>query len=180
MTTTFKNARWMVDSDGAWLMLNIPISDARATVEGMRDGKVYEASIKEHRKKRSLDANAYCWLLLGKIAAKVGLPKEAVYREMIRDVGDNYEVIPIRNDAVEKWIENWQSKGIGWVCDIDGKSKIDGYTNVLTYYGSSTYDSLQMSRLINLIVNECHDLGIETMTPAELSLLMDGWKENDK
>ncbi len=46
MTTTFKNARWMVDSDGAWLMLNIPISDARATVEGMRDGKMYEASIR--------------------------------------------------------------------------------------------------------------------------------------
>lgn len=179
MTTTFRNARWMVDSDGAWLMLNIPISDARATVEGMRDGKVYEASIKEHRKKRSLDANSYAWLLLGKIAAKVGLPKEAVYREMIRDVGDNYETIPIRNDAVEKWIENWQSKGIGWVCDIAGKSKLDGYTNVLTYYGSSTYDSLQMSRLINLIVNECKDLGIETMTPAEIALLMDGWKENE-
>ena len=176
MTTTFKNARWMVDSDGAWLMLNIPISDAQATVNGMIDGKVYEVSINEHRKKRSLDANAYCWLLIGKIAAKVGMPKEAVYREMIRDVGDNYEVIPIRNDAVEKWIENWQSKGIGWVCDILGESKIDGYTNVITYYGSSTYDSLQMSQLINLIVNECHDLGIETMTPAELSLLMDGWK----
>lgn len=176
MTTTFKNARWMVDSDGAWLMLNIPISDARATVDGMKDGKVYEASIKEYHKKRSLDANSYCWLLLGKIAAKVGLRKEDVYREFIRDVGDNFEILPIRDDAVEKWIEIWKRNGIGWVCDVEGKSKLPGYTRVIAYYGSSTYDSLQMSRFIDLIVTECQELGIDTMTPAELALLMDGWK----
>ena len=61
------------------------------------------------------------------------------------------------------------------MCDILGESKLDGYTNVITYYGSSTYDSLQMSRLINLIQEDCKQYGIEVMTPAELALLMDGW-----
>ena len=175
MRLLFDKAQWMMLNDATWLMLKVNPRDATAFLDEMKDGKVYEADLKEHRKKRSLDANSYAWVLLGKLANKVGLPKEEVYREFVKDVGDNYEILPIRNDAVDKWIANWQSKGIGWVCDILGESKLDGYTNVITYYGSSTYDSLQMSKLINLIVDECKQQGIETMTPAELALLMDGW-----
>lgn len=175
MKLLFDKAKWMMDSESTWLMLNVRRSDATAFCDEMKDDKLYEADLKEHRKKRSLDANAYAWVLMGKLANKVGLPKEEVYREFIKDVGNNYEILPIRNDAVDKWITNWQTKGIGWVCDILGESKLDGYTNVVTYYGSSTYDSLQMSKLINLIVDECKQQGIETMTSAELALLMDGW-----
>lgn len=175
MKLLFDKARWMMDSEATWLMLKVNRRDATAFCDEMKEGKVYEADLKEHRKKRSLDANSYCWVLLGKLANKVGLPKEEVYREFVKDVGNNYEVLPIRNDAVDKWIANWQSKGIGWVCDILGESKLDGYTNVITYYGSSTYDSSQMSKLISLIVDECKTQGIETMTPAELAMLMDGW-----
>ena len=175
MKLLFDKARWMMDSESTWLMLKVNARDATDFVDDMKEGKVYEADLKEHRKRRSLDANSYAWVLLGKLANKVGLPKEEVYREFVKDVGGNYEILPIRNDAVDKWITNWQGKGIGWVCDILGESKLDGYTNVITYYGSSTYDSLQMSKLINLIVEECKQQGIETMTPAELALLMDGW-----
>lgn len=175
MKLLFDKARWMMDSEDTWLMLSVTRRDATAFCADMKDGKMYEAELKEHRKKRSLDANSYAWVLLGKLANKVGLPKEEVYREFVKDVGNNYEILPIRNDAVDKWISNWQQKGIGWVCDILGESKLDGYTNVITYYGSSTYDSLQMSKLINLIVEECKTQGIETMTPAELAILMDGW-----
>ena len=175
MKVLFDKAQWMMNTDSAWLMLKVNLRDATAFCDEMKDGKVYEADLKEHRKKRSLDANAYAWVLLGKLASRVGLSKEDVYREFIKDVGGNYEILPIRNDAVDKWVSNWQSKGIGWVCDILGESKLDGYTNVITYYGSSTYDSLQMSRLINLIQEDCKQYGIEVMTPAELALLMDGW-----
>ena len=175
MKLLFNKAQWMMFTDSAWLMLRVSLRDATAFCDEMKEGKVYEADLKEHRKRSSLDANAYAWTLLGKLANKVGLPKEDVYREFIKDVGDNYEILPIRNDAVDKWITNWQSKGIGWCCDILGGSKLDGYTNIITYYGSSTYDSRQMSALINLIVRECEELGIPTATPAELSLLMDSW-----
>lgn len=175
MKLLFDKAQWMMSADGAYLMIRTNRRDATAFCNEMKDGKVYEADLKEHRKKRSLDANSYAWLLIGKLANKLGLPKEDVYREFIKDVGNNYEILPIRNDAVDKWIANWQSKGIGWCCDILGESKLDGYTNVITYYGSSTYDSKQMSKLINLIVDECKQQGIETMTSAELALIMDGW-----
>jgi hypothetical protein len=141
----------------------------------MKDNKRYRADLKDHREKRSNDANSYLWVHCGKLANAVGLPKEEIYRTLIIEIGDNYEELPIKNDAVYKWISNWQSKGVGWVCDILGESKLDGYTNVITYYGSSTYDTKQMSALINLIVQECKEQGIDTMTPQELSLLLEEW-----
>lgn len=175
MKMLFDKAQWMMLNDSTWLMLKVNPRDATDFIDEMKDGKVYEADLKEHRKKRSLDANAYAWVLIGKLANKVGLPKEDVYREFVKDVGGNYEILPIRNDAVDKWIANWRERGVGWVCDILGESKLDGYTNVISYYGSSTYDSLQMSKLVNLIQEDCKQQGIEVMTPAELAMLMDGW-----
>ena len=176
MKFSVKDANWMATAEGTWLMLK---TDHKAATqfcgEEFKKGKTYDMEIKEHRNKRSLDANSYCWLLLGKIANKVGFGKDEVYREMIKDVGDNFTIVPIRNDVVSKWVENWQSRGVGWVCDIIGESKVEGYTNVITYFGSSTYDTKQMSSLINLVVQECKTLGIETATPAELSLLLEGW-----
>ena len=84
------------------------------------------ADIKEWRERRSLDANAYMWVLLGKLSAKLGLPPESIYREAIRDVGENYEVMPVRNDALERWKVIWESNGLGWVCEEIGPSKIEG------------------------------------------------------
>ena len=54
-------------------------------------------------------------------------------------------------------------------------SKIDGCTNVIVYYGSSTYDSKQMSVLIDRIVQDCKELGIETLPPDELLRLQEEW-----
>lgn len=177
MKLLFDQATWMLTPDGAYLMLKTNRQDATRFCDEMRPGKTYEAELKEHQKKRSLDANAYFWSLCGKLAARVGLPKEEVYRSLIPDVGDNYEILPIRDEAVEKWCESWEGKGTGWVCEVLGQSKLPGYTNVITYYGSSTYDTRQMSRLIELMVHECKLHGIETMTPQELSLLLEGWNE---
>lgn len=177
MRLMFDEAKWTMDSSGAWLMLKVDnFKEATQFCDEMLEGKQYTADLKQYRQRRSLDANSYCWVLIGKLAAKIGIPKESVYRALIREVGDNYTIVPIRNDAVEKWITNWQSKGIGWVCDVLGESKLEGYTNIVTYYGSSTYDSKQMSTIISMIVGECKAQGIDTMTPQELSLLMEGWK----
>lgn len=176
MKLMFDRAKWSIDMEGSWLMLKVDSKEAaRFCEQEMKQGEKYAAEIKRHRNRRSLDANAYFWVLCGKLANKVGVPKDEVYRCLIKDVGENYVIVPIKNEAVDKWIENWQSKGIGWVCDILGESKLDGYTNVMTYYGSSTYDTKQMSTLINLIVQECKQQGIDTMTPQELSLLLEEW-----
>ena len=178
MRLTFDEAKWTMDMSGSWLMLRVDnLKDiAKFCEEEMQKGKTYVADLKQYRKRRSLDSNSYAWLLIGKLAPVVGLSKEEVYKVFIRDVGDNYTIVPIRDDAVDKWIANWQERGVGWICETLGESKLPGYTNVVSYYGSSTYDSLQMSRFVSLIVRECQSHGIETMTPQELSILMEGWK----
>ena len=172
MKLSFDRAQWMLMGGESWLMLRTEARNAQKFCDDMKPGRVYDAELKEHREKRSLDANAYAWVLLGKLAAKLNIPKEEVYRQIIRDVGDNYEILPIRDEAVDKWISAWEEKGIGWCCDVLGKSKLGGYTNVIAYYGSSTYDSKQMSDFISLIVQECREQDIETATPRELSLLL--------
>ena len=133
----------------------------------------FELTIDKVKAKRSKDANRYFWELIGQLSAKVGIPSEDIYRVYIKDIGGNYEVVPIRNDAVEVWIKNWRQKGIGWQCEIIGDSKLTGYTNVICYYGSSTYDTRQMSRLIDLCVQDCKTQGIETATPQELALMIE-------
>lgn len=177
MRAVFERAKVILDGEDAFLCLCIPYREAKKFVGEMKPIK-YALEIKQYRKKRSLDANAYAWELLGKLAPALSTPEsiytpEQVYREIIRDVGDNFEIIPIRDDALQKWVQVWTSKGLGWVCEVIGASKIKGYTNTRCFYGSSVYDTAQMSRLISLIVQECKAAGVETMTPEEVAALLE-------
>ena len=137
--------------------------------------KLLDITIKKHRNKRSLDANAYCFVLCQKIAEKVGNTKEYVYRQAIKNVGQ-FEIVPIRNDALEKWMNAWNSKGLGWISEVFSESKIEGYTNTINYYGSSVYDSKEMALLINEIVEQAKELDIDTLTESEKQSLIDNWK----
>lgn len=138
-----------------------------------KQDKKYE--VKEYKTKRSLDSNAYCWVLLGKLQEKLKIPKEEIYRDLIKNIG-SYEIIPVKNEAVEKFRKAWSKNGIGWITETT-KSKLEGYTNVITYYGSSSYNTAEMSKLIELIVQECQQLGIETRTPEEIKSLLESWEK---
>lgn len=135
--------------------------------------KKYE--VKEYKEKRSLDANAYAWVLLGKLQDKLHIPKEEIYRDAIKNIG-SYEVIPIKNEAVEKFRQAWSKKGLGWITETT-KSKLDGYTNVLAYYGSSIYDKKEMTRFIEQIIQECEQLDIETKSKTEIDSLLRSWEK---
>ena len=124
-------------------------------------------------KKRSLDANAYMWVLIREISKKIGSTPKEIYRDAISYL-NTYDVLPIRNDAVERFIQNWQEQGDGWICETFD-SKLEGYTNVRAFYGSSTFNTNEMSKLIDIIVEECKGLGIETKPPEELKSLLEAW-----
>lgn len=174
MKVKFNKARWSVDSEGTWLSVLVPHTEAVKFINTMKD-REYTAELKEYRERRSLDANAYFWSLCNKLSEVIGIAPDDIYREMIHSVGGNFTVLPIRDDAVNGFIDIWQNKGIGWLCEVIGESKLNGYTNVRAYHGSSTYDTKQMSRLISLMVDECKANGIETMTPNELDALIRRW-----
>ena len=143
-----------------------------SSLEELKEDKL-SVEIKKYRNKRSLDANAYMWVLISKLEEKLNVSKDIIYKDAIRNIGV-YEVIPVKNEAVDRFIEAWTKNGLGWVCETT-KSKLEGYTNILAYYGSSTYNTAEMSRLIDLIVQECKQLDIETMSKSELESLIESW-----
>lgn len=131
--------------------------------------------ITKEKKRRSLDANAYAWVLIDKIAAAVRLPKEEVYRNAIKEIGGVSNVVCVRNDAVARLCWSWSRNGIGWQTETM-PSKLDGCTNVILHYGSSVYDSRQMATLIDHLVEDARSLGIETMPPDKLGALLNAWQ----
>ena len=133
--------------------------------------KKYE--VKEYKEKRSLDANAYAWVLLEKLQDRLHIPKEDIYRDLIRNIG-SYEVVPIKNEALSKFKQAWSKNGLGWITDTT-KSKLEGYTNVIAYYGSSIYNTKEMSGFIELIIQECEQLHIETRSKEEIDSLLESW-----
>ena len=143
-----------------------------------KQDKTKQYEVKEVKKKRSLDSNAYAWVLLGKLQDKLHIPKEDIYRDVIKNIG-SYEVIPVKNEAVERFRQAWSKNGIGWLTETT-KSKLEGFTNVIAYYGSSTYNTLEMTRLIELIVQECKQLDIETKSEAELDSLLKSWSGTNR
>lgn len=143
--------------------------------EIVEKGKELNVEIKQYRKKRSLDANSYCWILSQKIAEVIGNTKEFVYKQAIKQVGQ-FEIVPIRDEAVARWIEAWESKGLGWQSEIMRDSKLEGYTNTINYFGSSIYNTKEMSLLLEEIVTQAKELGIDTMTESEKKVLLESWE----
>ena len=139
------------------------------------DKKLLAIEIFKQKKKRSLDANSLLWVLCQKIAEVIHSTKELVYQGFIKDVGQ-FEIVPIKNEAVERWIDVWKGKGLGWFAEVMEDSKLPGYKKVISYYGSSIYDQHEMSVLLDEVVRECKELNIETLTPTQLSELKSAWK----
>lgn len=166
-----------VKLEGGWLMVKPEREDLGKAMSIVRKRKdrLYDLEVKEHRKRRSLDSNAYAWTLINKLADVMRIPAVEVYRQAIQDISGNSEIIPIKEEAVEQFKQAWSHNGIGWICRDMGRSKIQGYRNLMVYYGSSVYDSKQMSDLIDHLVQDCKALDIETLSQEKLSLLMEEW-----
>ncbi len=151
--------------------------DIKTAFDELRGFEKLKISLERFRKKRSNDANKYFWVLCGKLACKIKAPKDDIYKRLIREIGDNFDIVDVKDEAVEAFVSRWQHGRLGWVCDILGKSEKQGVTSVCCYYGSSTYNSKQMSDLIDLIVFECKEQGIQTETPEEIARLKSLWGE---
>ena len=177
----FDSARWMQDSGGVWLCLRVTAPAAAKEFCTTMQPKLYDADLKVHREKRSLDANAYCWVLIGKLAAKLRITPEEIYRAYIPDVAGNYEIVPVREDKVPAWEKLWCSGHIGrMIEDIGPCRNIDGYHNIRSFIGSSDYDTEQMSGLIDLVISDCKSQGIETLPPDKLDAMKQDWRRDEQ
>lgn len=127
--------------------------------------KNYDFEIKEHRKKRSLNANAYAWELITQIANVVGTTKESVYETMLKRYGKGVLVEVKDNVSLNGFFKYYDYKG-----------RTNKGTNVYEVIkGSSEYDSMEMYQLLKGIESECNILSIPTLEDIELKRLAEEW-----
>lgn len=139
----------------------------------------------KYREKRSLDANAYYWQLLSKVAEKLPLSKPSAHNLMLRKYGQKfivdgklvYLVLPDTDEAerTADEAETYHIKATSQVKEgTDGKM----YRTYIMLRGSSDYDTKEMSTLIEGLVSDAKELGIETMTDEEIERMMQQYEKH--
>lgn len=167
--------------------LTLSINEKQAFLQGFDDLNSKEKlsiEIKPYREKRSLNANNYMWKLCDDLAKElsdedVKYTKEDIYRNAIKEIGVWKDIEGLSPTDAQTIRHAWEMLGTGWVTEQvdfmqDGENVI-----VRCYYGSSVYNTKQMSRLIKNIVQDCEAVGIETKTPNEIANMLSLWKAGE-
>ena len=100
------------------------------------------------------------------------ITKEKVYQDAVLQIG-TFEAMIVEEKSYDKFKRIWEKQGLGFL--IKEVSRKDKCVKVHCYYGSSTYDSKEMSLLIELLVELAKSLSIETKTQAEINSLLELW-----
>jgi len=134
------------------------------------EGKELTAEIKQYRKKRSLNANAYLWVLLSEMAAALHTTKDELYIQMLDRYGV-FTFVVVKPSVVDRVKQEWRTvRELGEIT-VNGKTGIQ----LQCFFGSSTYSSKEMATLIDGVVSECEEMGIETMQKEELESIKKEW-----
>lgn len=154
--------------------------DASPSEEVQRLTTLEKLSIKavKYSEKRSLSANAYFHVLVGKIATAVNSTNTEVKNRLIREygafeyLGDQIPIFKLKAEYAENMLnrEDIHVKPVG-------REYSDGceWVQFAFMRGSHTYNTAEMARLIDGTVEEAKELGIETMPPQELERMKTLW-----
>ena len=164
------NIKIQFTESGHEIVLSVPKCEIAELKEAVKSGKKLDVEIKVYRNKRSTDANAYMWVLLSKIADVLHTDKDEVYLQMLERYGVFTHIV-VKPNVVDRVKAEWRT-----VREL-GEVTINGQTGIQLqcYFGSSTYNTKEMSVLVDGVVSECKELEIETMTPDELASLKSEW-----
>lgn len=129
--------------------------------------KDLDISFVQHRARRSLDANACLWACLGDIAKAINQDNWSVYLLMLERYG-KFTHILVKPEVVEAVRLQWRETKIVGETKVDGKPMVQ----MLCFFGSSTYDSAEFSRLLNGVISEMQDMHLEVPTSAEMKAIL--------
>lgn len=168
------------DTDGSTRKLKISLlldTNNTDVVEQLKNENKLNIELKKYRKKRSLDANSYCWVLCDKIAKELCkdgtiITKEDVYKDAILQIG-TFEPFIVQGKTYANFKRIWEKQGLGFL--VQEVSRKDKCIKVNCYYGSSTYDTKEMSLLIESLVELAKTLHIETKPQNEIDSLLREW-----
>ena len=163
-------------ASGEWVVSFTTKADPREIFNAFTDKDV-NIEIKKASKHRTKTANDFCWAMCTDIgnALKPPVPKEDVYRQAIKDVG-KFDTLHIREDAVETFRSIWYERGIGWFTEVVDYSAAPGCKVVFAYYGSSTYNTEEMSRLIDYLKQDMENMNLPIpVSKEEEERLLTAW-----
>lgn len=145
-------------------------------VEELKNENKLNIELKKHREKRSLDANAYFWKLLQELCGLVEIDTIEDYKRRIKELGI-FRQFKIEKHNIKTFEKMWTAQGIAWFCEIADTTYIGDteFKIINAYYGSSSYNSKQMARLIDGVVQDCKAYGIETKPQNEIDSLLKEW-----
>jgi hypothetical protein len=129
--------------------------------------KLFE--IKPYRQKRSLNANAYAWVLINEMANRLRTSKDEVYQEMLKRYGQSKVISVLSEIDISRFVKYYEEIGKG---HVEGKE----FTHYRCFIGSSEYDSREMAILIDGIVDEAQELGIDTLPTTAVERMKALWQ----
>lgn len=147
-----------------------------------------DVEIKKHREKRSLDANSYYWLLCSRLAESMYVSKPYMHNRLLRRYGQIemiggqavYIVIPDTDEA-KRQVDEAELYHLRPTSQVKAGKDGGMYRTYMMLKGSSAYDTREMSVLIDGLVSECKDAGIETLPTEELERMMTAYgKKTEK
>ena len=141
-------------------------------VEEIKQGKVFDCEIKEHKERRSLSANNYSWKLQDEISKKLGIGIDEVHNKMVLDYGV-LETFSITKEAVASATRMFDYFKVLGESEINGKT----FVHIRAGIGTHLYNTKEMSVFINGVVQEAQQLGIETKTPNEINEMLSLWEQ---
>lgn len=151
--------------------------DRRVEMGDLRDKDIRLTAVK-WREKRSLNANSYFHVLVGKIAEVTGQSRTEVHNQLISDYGR----VEMMDDKVMDIILDaeidWRKVEALHLHPTTARRVMDNgrvYQVYLVMRGSHTYDSAEMAHLIDWTIAEANQLGIDTVTPAEKERMLQLW-----
>lgn len=165
---------WEKGSSTVTLTINEPA--AVNALQRLKDGgKVVMADVDEYRNKRGRDANACLWWCLGRIAKALTADTWTIYLQMLRRYGV-FETVTVNVDALENLRKKWRES------DIIGSRIINNrlYCDVNLYFGSSTYDTEEFSALLDGVISEMKEMGLEPPLPEEVRAALEKWGKHEK
>lgn len=144
-------------------------------LERLKDSDIRVRAVK-YRKKRSLSANAMFWACCGRIANAVQSDKWTVYLSMLKKYG-KYTFVACKPNMVDSIRSQWRECEVWNSININGKPAVQ----MICYFGSSSYDTAEMSRLIDGTIQEMKDLGLDLPMTQDIKTALENWEvQNEK
>lgn len=149
--------------------------DKLSDIEQLKGLKL-KIEAKKYVKKRTSNANKYFWKLLQELCELAEIETIEEYKRRVKELGI-FRRFRIEKDNVKTFEKMWIAQGIAWFCEISDTEYIEDteFKIINAYYGSSSFNSKQMARLIDGVVQDCKVYGIETKSKKEIDSLLESW-----